>query len=544
MKNSKIKIIVLGDGMADAPDGARLLKTPLAEAKTPVIDALIKRSAAGLVRTVPLGMKPGSDIANLSVMGYDPSRYYTGRSPLEAVSIGIAMDDDDLALRCNLVTLSADGDTADGIPQRGIDIKDGTALSKQEGSNSVIPQDGIDIDGTALSNQEGSNSVIPQGGINIKDGAENGVKNGVNQSAFGEKPQDGKARAFGEKTMLDYSAGEISTEEAHILIADFAKYLKSLRGSKNCGIVPRKISENPENAKNAEKNFQNITHAIKNPQKNDGIEPSEKLAAAVECFTFYGGVSYRNCLIIKNGASGTVCTPPHDISGKKIREYLPRGVYGEVFTEIIEASYQFLSKHEINKRRIQSGKNPANSVWLWGEGKKPLLDDFYKLNGKKGAVISAVDLIKGIGLAANMKIYEVEGATGTLETNFDGKAKAVIDAVSEGCGFVYLHIEAADECGHHGDREGKIRSIEKIDWVIGYIKNALDEKRLGYSLMILPDHPTPVSILTHSAEPVPYMIFDSEKNLSNGVTAYDETAAEKGEFVESGPALLKKFLEI
>jgi 2,3-bisphosphoglycerate-independent phosphoglycerate mutase len=458
--------------MADDPQAK---KTPLQEAKTPVIDALIKSSLAGLVKTVPDGMKPGSDIANLSVMGYDPTRYYTGRSPLEAVSIGIAMKDDDLALRCNLVTLGAENDE----------------LNKR-----------------------------------------------------GEKNQESEWSKFGEKTMLDYSAGEISTEEAHILIADFAEHLKGLKLQKNGGIDPRKTAENAANIENAEENFQNITDDIKKFPKNDGIEPPKNIAAKAECFTFYGGVSYRNCLIIENGRTGTVCVPPHDISGKKIGGYLPRGVYGGDFTEMIRASYEFLSRSEINKKRVLRGQNPANAVWLWGEGKKPLLDDFYSLNGKRGAVISAVDLVKGIGLAANMKIYEVEGATGTVDTNFEGKAKAVLEAVSDGCDFVYLHIEAADECGHHGDREGKIRSIEKIDGVIGYIKNALDEKNSEYSLMILPDHPTPLSTLTHSAEPVPYMIFDGKKNLSNGVAEYDETETKKGEFVGSGTELLRKFLEI
>jgi 2,3-bisphosphoglycerate-independent phosphoglycerate mutase len=508
MKNSKIKIIILGDGMADARGGLAQ-KTPLKEAKKPVIDALIKSAAAGLVRTVPVGMKPGSDVANLSVLGYDPSRYYTGRSPLEAVSIGVAMKDDDLALRCNLVTLAC----GDGASR---EICGGERAQNAEVS-------GLDETDKCGANQE---------------------KRGLD-----------KADKFGEKIMLDYSAGEISTEEAHILIADFAEYLKGLNGREKRGIEalnfdekdgsePQKSAENPRNIGNSERNPSNITVDIKKDEKNDGIEPPKRLAAAVECFTFYGGVSYRNCLIIENGEAGTVCVPPHDISGKKIREYLPRGVYGAEFTEIIEASHEFLSRHEINKKRALRGQNPANAVWLWGEGKKPLLDDFYKLNGKRGAVISAVDLVKGIGLAANMKIYEVKGATGTLDTNFDGKAKAVVDAVSDGYDFVYLHIEAADECGHHGDREGKIRSIEKIDGVIGYIKRALDEKGLEYSLMSLPDHPTPVATLTHSAEPVPYMIFDSEKNLFNGVGAYDETAAERGEFVGSGTELLRKFIEI
>ncbi|MDR2090259.1 MAG: alkaline phosphatase family protein [Clostridiales bacterium] len=502
-----MKIIILGDGMADIPrGGAADPQTPLCEAKTPVIDSLIGRSFAGLVKTVPDGMKPGSDVANLSVMGYDPKRYYTGRSPLEAVSIGIAMKDDDLALRCNLVTLgNAEKKSADAQENGGINAN----AERRNGANK----------------NANANSTL-QRGINA---------NAQNRRIQSQDPQAG-SDCFGEKIMLDYSAGEIGTGEAHILIADFEKHLKALSDSQKRGTVPQKTAETP-------KTIQNITDIIEKSDESGGIDPSGKPALAVGCFTFYGGVSYRNCLIIENGKTGTVCTPPHDISGKKIGGYLPRGVYGETFREIIEESHKFLTAHEINKKRIERGQNPANAVWLWGEGKKPMIDDFYKLNGKKGAVISAVDLIKGIGMAANMKIYEVEGATGTVETNFLGKAEAALSAVSDGCDFVYLHIEAADECGHHGDREGKIRSIEKIDGVIGYIKDGLDKKNLEYSLMILPDHPTPLSTMTHSVDPVPFMIFDGQKNLSNGVSEYNEMAVKKGGFFESGESLLKFFIE-
>ncbi|MDR1905760.1 MAG: cofactor-independent phosphoglycerate mutase [Clostridiales bacterium] len=422
-----MKIIILGDGMADLPykidaeSNKTTVKTPLEEAKTPIFDALAPMSEIGLVKTVPEGMKPGSDIANLSVMGFNPSRYYTGRSPLEAISIGVNMKDSDLALRCNLVTLN---------------------------------------------------------------GAEN----------------------FDDKVMIDYSADEISTDDAHTLINDLAKHLR-------------------DKGYNLLKDF-------------------DDSATGFESFTFYGGVSYRNCLIISNGAHGTDCTPPHDISRKKIGPYLPKGVYGKCFTEMIKVSYEFLSEHPVNIGRIKNFKRPANSIWLWGQGTKPVLGDFYKLTGRRGAVICAVDLIKGIGISAGMKVYEVDGATGNVHTNFRGKAETVLTAIEDGCDFVYLHIEAADESGHHGDRGDKILSIEKIDETTGFIKKRLDASGKSYTLMVLPDHPTPLATMTHSSDPVPYMMFDSQKKLANGIGKYDEKAAKRGLFVESGEALFKRFLDV
>ncbi|MDR2046643.1 MAG: cofactor-independent phosphoglycerate mutase [Clostridiales bacterium] len=436
----KIKMIILGDGMSDFAyeidgDGKKqATETPLTEARTPVMDALAPRSRIGLVKTVPDGMKPGSDIANLSVMGYAPQKYYTGRSPLEAVSIGINMKDGDIALRCNLVTLSDEPD-------------------------------------------------------------------------------------FGEKRMEDYGAGEIETDKAHILIEDFSRHLAQ-NGFLRLGDFLKNDSEKCRKSENTDPRFFG------------------------ECFTFYGGVSYRNCLIVSGGRNGTEYTPPHDISGKKIGAHFPRGLYGRIFKLITEESYKFLSAHGINAKRIERGLNPANSVWLWGEGKKPSLDDFYKLTGRRGAVISAVDLIKGIGIAAKMRVYKVDGATGTVHTNFAGKADAALKAADEGCDFVYLHIEAADESGHHGNRAEKILSIEKIDWVIEQVKDGLDKRNTAYTLMILPDHPTPVATRTHSADPVPYMIYDSEKNLANGIEKYCERTAEQGEFAASGTELLRMFLSI
>ncbi|MDR3293868.1 MAG: cofactor-independent phosphoglycerate mutase [Clostridiales bacterium] len=421
----KVKIIILGDGMADMPyiekDGKKIpQRTPLLEAKIPVIDALAPCSEIGLVKTVPNGMKPGSDIANLSVMGYDPARYYTGRSPLEAVSIGIDLKAADLAIRCNLVTLDGEG-------------------------------------------------------------------------------------AFEDRVMYDYSAGEISSAEGGELVKALGEYFG-------------------KNGFNLLRDF-------------GGSE-------GFESFKFYGGVSYRNCLVIENGVQGTDYTPPHDISGKRIGAYLPKGVYGESFVKMLAEAHAFLSAHPINAKRRAEGKNPANAVWLWGEGRKPALDDFFELNGRRGAVVSAVDLIKGIGLAANMRVIEVEGATGTVHTNFKGKTAAVLKAVREGIEFVYLHIEAADECGHHGDREGKILSIERIDETIGRLKSELERDNIPYTFLVLPDHPTPLSTMTHNSDPVPYLMYDSENNLSNGVGRYDEISAEKGRYTASGPELFRSFLEV
>jgi 2,3-bisphosphoglycerate-independent phosphoglycerate mutase len=431
----KIKIIILGDGMSDFPfvekDGEKIRqKTPIEEADTPEIDALALSAEIGLVKTVPDGMKPGSDIANLSVMGYNPLKSYTGRSPLEAVSIGVDMLESDLVLRCNLVTL----------------------------------------------------------------GREKTEENG------GEEPE------FGELIMRDYSAGEIDTVTAHILIDGLSGYFR-------------------ERGYNLLKDF------------------SESVCA-FEPIAFYGGVSYRNCLIVGNGAQGTDYTPPHDISGKRIGGYLPRGVYGSAFGRMLEEAHRFLSAHPLNAKREAEGKNAANGIWLWGEGKKPRLENFYQKTSKRGAVISAVDLIKGIGIASGMKIYEVEGATGTVETNFEGKAKAALKAVADGCDFVYLHIEAADESGHHKNRADKILSIEKIDWVTGIIRRGLDDTKKPYALLILPDHPTPLSTGTHSGDPVPYLMYSSSDDMSGGVNIYSETEAAKGNFIPDGDALFNAFIEL
>ena len=377
--------------MADYDDENGL--TPMKSAKKPNMDALCEKSKLGLVQTVPAGMKPGSDTANLSVMGYDPKIYYTGRSPLEAASIGIKLNNDDITYRLNLVTLSDE---------------------------------------------------------------EN----------------------FGDKKMLDYSAGEIKTEKAE-------KIIKLLQP-----IVPKG-------------------------------------------FELFSGVSYRHCLVFRHGKGGAALTPPHDISGRVINNYLPSGEYADIFMDF------YIKAHELLKNSPENDTK-ANAVWLWGEGKKPALDNFEKKFGKKGAVISAVDLIKGIGILTGMEVINVDGATGTVNTNFSGKAAAATDALSRN-DYVYVHLEAPDECGHQGDKDGKIRSIELIDEKI--VKPVYEYLRgLGedFKIMILPDHPTPLSVKTHVSDPVPFMLYSSNEKIKSGKIFNEKTAASTGLIVESGVKLTEK----
>ncbi len=397
-------IVVLGDGMADYKLEELGNRTPLQAANKPHIDALAREAEVGLCRTVPAGFKPGSDVANLSVMGYDPHDCYTGRSPLEAVSIGIDLKDTDVTLRCNLVTLSEE-----------------------------------------------------------------------------EKYED--------RTMLDYSAGEISTEEARKLISYLKEHLDS------------------------------------------------------DMFTLYAGVSYRHCLVVKEGKTGHELTPPHDITGKPVRGHLPEGPLGEKYRAMMERSAELLREHPINRARVAAGKNPANSVWFWGEGTKPALENFEKKFGKKGGVISAVDLVKGIGILAGMQVIEVEGATGNYDTNFAGKATAALDALLGGLDFVYIHMEAPDECGHQGDVKHKIYSIEQIDEkVVAPLCAGLRKAGEKFRMLICPDHPTPIAVRTHVSDPVPYLLYDSGKRGA-GAPAYDEdSAAQTGVFVGMGWELMKKLL--
>lgn len=398
--------VILGDGMADYPNEALGGKTPLEAAKKPNIDRLCKAGEIGLVKTVPDNLKPGSDVANLSMMGYAPDKYYSGRSPLEALSIGIDLADTDIAIRCNLVTLSGETNYAD-------------------------------------------------------------------------------------KRMVDYSAGEISTEEAKQLIEYVGKNL------------------------------------------SDGKTD------------FYAGVSYRHCLVVHDAKLGTQFTPPHDISDKCVAQYLPKGLYGERMLSLMARSYGLLKDHPVNKKRVAEGKNPANSIWLWGEGTKPALTPFYEKYGLKGSVISAVDLIKGIGIGAKMNVIEVPGATGTYRTNFKGKAEYAIKALKEGYDYVYIHMEAPDECGHQGDIANKIKSIELIDSiVVKYIVEELDKIGEEYRILIAPDHPTPLALKTHTRDAVPFIIYSSGKKQDSGYDTYNEnTCKQSGNYYKDGESLINKFIE-
>ncbi len=403
-------VLVLLDGMADYKLDELGGKTPVQAADTPAMDVIASRSEIGRVRTVPDGYKPGSDVANLGVLGYDVRRCYTGRSPLEALAMGIEMRDDDLTLRANLVTLSGDGD-------------------------------------------------------------------------------------FEDKLMKDYSAGEISTEEARVLINDLRDYLRK------------------ENLMN-------------------GAE-------------LYAGTSYRHCMLIHGAEPNETLTPPHDITGKRIGEHLPKGGLSDLMNEIIKASHAFLSEHPINKARISEGKNPANSLWLWGEGTKPAIDSFERKYGKSGAMISAVDLLRGIAMGGGMKVVEVAGATGTINTNFDGKAETAIRELESGTDFCMVHLEATDECGHQGNVSDKVRAIELIDQkVIARLYSHFTEAKTPFSMLIMPDHYTPLSTRTHSSEPVPYMLYTSVKPLGCNAEFSEDVAARSGILFEKPWELTERFFSL
>lgn len=399
-------VVILGDGMADYRQPSLQGKTPLMLAKKPYIDALAKVSEVGLFRTVPCGMKPGSDVANLSVLGYNPQECYTGRSPLEAASIGIELKDTDVTVRANLVTVTDE-----------------------------------------------------------------------------ENYQD--------KTMVDYSAGEISTKEAKELIEYLAKHING------------------------------------------------------DVYKLYAGISYRHCLLIENGQVASDLTPPHDITGKPVQGHLPTSKEGKELLAIMERSYELLKNHPINLKRIKEGKRPANSLWFWGAGTKPKLEKFAQRFGLKGGIISAVDLLKGIGKLTDMQVIEVEGATGNYDTNFIGKANACLDALDNGLDFVYVHMEAPDECGHHGDAKNKIYSIEQIDsQVVKTVVEGLKARGEEFAVLIAPDHPTPISTMTHCSDPVPYLLYKSNKEYPSTVSAYDEENAQKtGIFEEVGHNLMYKLIK-
>ena len=397
-------IVVLGDGMADYPIDEIGGKTPLEYAKTPMMDLMAENAEIGQVHTIPVGMKPGSDTANLSVIGYDPKKYYTGRSPLEALSIGVPMKDTDIAIRCNIVTVSD------------------------------------------------------------------------------EEPE------YKNKKIIDHSAGEISTEEADELI-----------------------------------------QAV---QKEFGNEE----------FHFYTGTSYRHLLIWDKGEVIEM-TPPHDILTKTIGNYLPAK---DLLAQMMEKSYDILNNHPINIAREKVGLNKANSLWFWGAGTKPALSDFEQKTGKRGVMISAVDLLKGIGVGAGLTNIIVEGADGTLETNYEGKAQAAVDALTkDGYDFAYIHVEAPDEMGHQGILERKVKSIEYLDErVIKIVKEGMDASGEDYRILVMPDHPTPISLRTHTSDPVPYMLYDSTQKNAGHMWLYNEREAEKsGIDMPSGAALMEHFLD-
>lgn len=387
-------VVVLGDGMADWPMESLGGGTPLSCAKTPVMDALAKVSEIGTVATIPEGMAPGSDTANLSVMGYDPRRYYTGRSPLEALSIGVDMKDTDVVYRCNLVTL-----TEEDAP-------------------------------------------------------------------------------YEEQTILDHSSDEISTEDAAVLLRDVCRELEN------------------------------------------------------ETYRFYTGTSYRHCLVWDRGQVLEL-TPPHDVLERKIGEYLP---HDETLLYMQKRSYEILKNHPLNIRRKEQGLNPANSFWFWGAGTKPVLTSFEDIYHKKGVMISAVDLLKGIAAGAEMDSIQVEGANGGLNTNYEGKAEAAVKALTEqGYDFAYIHVEAPDEMGHQGSVEKKIRSIEYLDQrLIRLVKEGLDASGEDYRMLILPDHPTPIKVRTHVAEPVPYLLYDSTALGDHTWHYNEEEAAKSGNTVAHG----------
>ncbi|MBS7303109.1 MAG: cofactor-independent phosphoglycerate mutase [Lachnospiraceae bacterium] len=396
-------IVVLGDGMADEPIEALGGKTVLEYANTPCLDRLSKLSEIGMAHTIPDGMKPGSDTANLSVLGYDPKKYYSGRSPLEALSIGVPMKETDIALRCNIVTISDDD--------------------------------------------------VP----------------------------------FEEKTIIDHSADEISTED--------------------CAVLLNAVKEQLEN----------------------------------EIYHFYVGTSYRHCLIWNNGTVVEL-TPPHDVLTQKIGQYLPKDA---VLREMMKKSYEILKNHPMNIERKKKGLNPANCCWFWGAGTKPMLSSFTEKTGKKGMMISAVDLLKGIAVGAGMGVANVEGANGGLHTNYEGKTDAAVKALFEdGYDFAYIHVEAPDEMGHQGSCEKKVQAVEFLDQrVIKRLTDSLDAKQIDYRLLVMPDHPTPVRVRTHTSDNVPYLLYDSTDEKSENWNYNEKDAAKSGILIENGYTLIDRLLK-
>lgn len=395
-------IVVLGDGMADEPIESLGGKTPLAYANTPCMDSLAGKGIMGTACTVPAGMAPGSDVANLAVMGYDPLKNYSGRSPLEALSVGVQMEPTDVIFRCNIVTLTED-------------------------------------------------------------------------------------EPYQQKTILDHSSGEISTEDADIL-------MDAVRAAFN----------------------------------------SDEIA-------FYTGTSYRHITVWHNGSVEDMC-PPHDHLGQVIGDYLPAN---PLFRDMMKKSFDILNDHPLNVERAKQGKNKANSLWFWGAGTKPKLGSFYEKTGLKGTVISAVDLLKGIAVGAGMDAPEIVGANGGLHTNYEGKAQAAVKALLEdGKDFVYIHVEAPDEMGHQGSVENKVRSIEYLDSrIVAPVVEAMEKAGEDFRMLILPDHPTPVRLRTHTSDPVPYILYDSTRQQKKLARFTEQEAAAAGNFEPEGYRLMERFLK-
>ena len=395
-------VVVLGDGMADQPIPELGDKTPLEYAKTPMMDELAKKSEIGMVHTVPDGMSPGSDTANLSVLGYDPKKYYSGRSPLEALSIGVPMKDTDVAIRCNLVTLSEED--------------------------------------------------VP----------------------------------YEQLTIVDHSSSEISTEDAEVLL-----------------------------------------DAVKEALSREGYD-------------FYLGTSYRHCLVIDKGTVMPL-TPPHDVLGQTIGQYLPKDT---ILRGMMEKSYQVLKNHPLNIARKEAGLNPANSCWFWGAGTKPALVSFAEKTGKSGAMISAVDLLKGIAVGSSMKVITVEGANGGLHTNYQGKAAAAVNVLTQDAyDFVYVHVEAPDEMGHQGSVSRKVEAIEHLDQeIIRPIYQGLQEAGEDFCMLVLPDHPTPICIRTHTGDSVPYMLYNSVEQMDKQWNYNEKEAEASGNYLSEGYKLIDYLL--
>ena len=394
-------VVILGDGMADEPIAALGGKTPLDYAKTPCMTAMAGTGHMGLTQNVPEGMAPGSDVANLSVLGYNPAECYSGRSPLEALSVGVSMEPDDVIFRCNIVTLT------EGEP-------------------------------------------------------------------------------YEEKTILDHSSGEIATKDADVLM-----------------------------------------DAIRAQFNSDSVR-------------FYTGTSYRHIMVWKHGRVVPL-EPPHDHLGTKIGPWLPKE---PILKEMMEESFPILDVHPLNLERAAAGKHRANSLWFWGAGTKPSLRSFREKTGLKGAMISAVDLLKGIAVGAGMEVYRVPGATGSLDTNYEGKADAAAKALLEdGCDFVYVHVEAPDEMGHQGDVNAKVKSIEYLDSrLIARLKKALDASGEDYRMLILPDHPTPIRLRTHTGEPVPFLLYDSTRQEKKIARYTEAEAAQTGDMEPQGFRLIDRLI--